>query len=92
MDAQPSYNAFSFALNCLSACNEFNNPVTMSFYTYLDEATTSWVLTSTLKCVVLKDTIWGVRYSSVGSKEVSCFATYHFLTGSGPTVAKCFSE
>ena len=34
----------------------------------------------------------GVRYSSVGSEEVSCFATYHFRTGSRPTVAKCFSE
>ena len=33
-----------------------------------------------------------VRYSAVGSEEVSYFATYHFHTGSRPTVAKCFSE
>ena len=34
----------------------------------------------------------GVRYSSVGSEEVSCFATYHFHTCSRPTMAKRFSE
>ena len=30
------------------------------------------------------------EHSSVESEEVSCFATYHFRTGSRPTVAKCF--
>ena len=31
-----------------------------------------------------------VRYSSVRSEEVPCFATYHFRTGSRPTVGQMF--
>ena len=31
-----------------------------------------------------------VRYSSVRSEEVPCFATYHFRTGSRPTIGQMF--
>ena len=34
--------------------------------------------------------IRGVRYSSVRSEEVPCFAAYHFRTGSRPTVGQMF--